>query len=392
MNGKLQRGGHQNFSGFSLLEMLTATVIFIFILAVASSGFFLIVNDLDEAGDESVIESDLATAAKHIKDDFREIRGFEASAWLSLGDEDNPSLTRYLRGKRPLLMEFNRQKGLEGSLALANAVPSCDRICFVTESGIVAYYVGLAQASPQPRGEREKLGLYRHFRPFRQTATDFGANGILRYCESTMFGHSAHGGGPGVIGSFRQSRYENRYQPSLLTIARSRDGLDQVSLNPLWPEFADSSSLGYAPPDIAPSFPSREDLEDPASLVHALTMPDRVLAENVFRFRVTPYRYQRDDLGAIVRDAQGAPIRLGAQELNQDLNLLSQKEWPCFVQPDLVEVTIVALPKNLAEDLNSGADWIGLSETGAYPIPQKQAEVSASLLSQSFTISLPDSL
>ncbi len=377
-------------SAFSLLEMLTATVMFVVIMGVAGSGFFLIVGELDDAGDGAIIEEQLGEAANLVRSDFLQLYSSEPSPWTPLGEGVSSPLRRYLHNKRPLLMEFNREEGIESSSPFGNAVASCDRVCFVTTSGIVAYYVGLAQASPQPRGESEKLSLYRHFRPFRSYSTDFGADGILRYCEGKMIGRVSAGAAIEEMGSFRQSLFMNRSQPRLLAFARSRDGADLVPLTSLWPEFASPSSLVLPPPDLAPYPPDQQDLADPSSISHSWVMPDRVLVENVFTFRATPYRYRREEEGGLVRDAQGMPIRLDAKGLNREIGLQTQTEWPCFIQPDLVEVTIAALPKHLAEDLDSGDEWIRLSETGAFPIPQKQAEVSASVLRQSFIITLPD--
>ncbi|MEM9280833.1 MAG: hypothetical protein AAGA96_03325 [Verrucomicrobiota bacterium] len=365
-------------NGATLVELLASMGILSVLLLVLGVSLEASLGRFRSGVDRSESRSDVQSAVDWIRRDlFSSIA--ERPARVQDLPETTPQIQRdFFSDKILLPFEVDRFNSDGGSLphpvSLPNASPEFGSLAFVsllpvpdflrspatsgseTAPSIVAYYVAFTRKSSLASEEAPSMKLFRHYRPGGTNLLSAHARGILSHVSHVMNDTNEEAGNAfdltqGNPALIRQGVFENQLLPSLLGF-RIRDliNFDPVAVTPPWPIHPIPERLQVPPPSLNPDRGSITSWSDPGHSVHDTVFPDEPICENVVRFQLRPLRRFENPDGSIEW--------LDAEALNLKLGLSGGPEWPCLVQPDVIELTLGTIDSTIAQRLSSYEDWI----------------------------------
>lgn len=355
---------------FTLIEVITAVAIFSFILVALSYVLDASLNQLRYRTTSKEVTGNYRTLFDSLRTD---VQGAEVDSPVehSFGDTLSAALAQLVNGRAFLPFEIDRENGQGLTRSFVNAESGYSSLLFASKTAasyahplreelrmnglsdfnqsadslseicLIGYYVAYTKDSES--SDRYSMKLYRHFRPGGITFGNGHSNGIIAYCGDLMNPVSPRTVLDGQI-------FLNKQMPFLMTF-RYTDAFQYIreAVTQPWPKFAETVSLVSPPPTETPPNYNSKSWKEPSAAIHDFLFPDEIVVSNVLEFQCVPY--------VKIETASGVVELFDTERLNQRLGL-SQDDWPVFVKPDFIDVSLAVLGEEAAVQLTDKTEWI----------------------------------
>lgn len=356
--------------GSTLVELLASMAILSVLLVVLGSTLEVAMGRFRSGAEKSEKEGGARVAAQWLERDLASLVSSRPARLPRLPSGTSAVRRDFFEGRVFLPFEINRTSGtgMPEPRSFQNAARGFDSIAFATgrEDGspaIAGYYVAYARHSPLSGEESAGMKLFRHYRPGESRAGasrlgDGDAAGLILLTSheiNDVWDESGPGAarlpGQGNPATVRRGRFENADQPFLLA-RRFADftGMSPIAATQPWPANPVREWLSAPPPTYQPHRGTPDQWADPGSSVHDSAFPDEAVCDHVVQFELVP-RLR-------VTLADGRSELMDSADLNAHLGLSGGNEWPVFVAPDFIEMTITTIGEKAALTLTKPEDWL----------------------------------
>lgn len=374
-------------SGFSLMELLPAMVIFSIVLVGLAYALEASLSMINHRTSTNSSDVDLRTVVDTLRRDLQGVV-VDRSLHHTFGDGVNDQLRGFVDSRKFIPFEVSRTEGTGISKSFLNGEDTFSSLLFaavvssarythpireqkrmsnsiastgvqqspdaIGEVCLVGYYVAYTPDSSQANASKS-MKLYRHFRsggiasvePSMPDVLQYGeghSNGILAYVADVFNPASSRT-------VFSGLSFENQGLPFLL--AGRYPGPDNWPVSPPkptqpWPKYSIAEELSDPPPGMSPPAFTRESWLDPKAAVHNYVFGDEEIARFVVEFQCTPYKK--------VETSPGKIELLTTEKLNRHLGLVN-KDWPVLVKPDFIDITLGVVGVDAAVQMTQPEDW-----------------------------------